>query len=66
MTFNLFGRVVIGSLWEATAQRLNKEYQRENSVGENNNYVDGVNFKGHQFDSSDWFGNAYGQERRGN
>lgn len=47
MTFNLFGRVVIGSLREATAHKLNKEYQREeNNEWENNNYVDGVTLKG--------------------
>lgn len=47
MTFNLFGRVVIGSLREATAHELNKEYQwEENNEWENNNYVDGVTLKG--------------------
>lgn len=47
MTFNWFGRVVIGSLWESTAHTLNKEYQgEENNEGENNNYVDGVTLKG--------------------
>lgn len=40
MTFNLFGRVVIGGLWEATAQKLNKKYHGEdNSEGETSNYV---------------------------
>lgn len=47
MTFNLFGRLVIGSLWEATAHKLNKEYRgEENNEGENNNYVQGVTPKG--------------------
>lgn len=47
MTFNLFGRTVIGSLWEATAHKLNKEYRREeNNEGENNNYVVGITLKG--------------------
>lgn len=45
MTFNLFGLVVIGSLWEAN--KLNKEYQRDDySEGEKNNYVDGVTVNG--------------------
>lgn len=40
MTFNLFGRMVIGGLWEATAQKLNKRYRGEdNSEGETSNYV---------------------------
>lgn len=40
MTFNLFGRVVIGGLWEATAQKCNKKYHREdNSEGQTSNYV---------------------------
>ncbi len=39
--------MVIGSLWEATAHKLNKEYRREeNSEGENNNYMDGITLKG--------------------
>ncbi len=46
MTFNYFGRVVIGSLWETTAHRLNKEHRtEENNEGENNDYVVGVTLK---------------------
>lgn len=66
MTFNLFGQVVIGNLWEATAHKFNKEYQREeNNEGENNNYVAGVTLKGtvliHQ-----WLEDVYRDKWRAN